>query len=115
MYSSFEGDMLMDIISLLSFFVFSFIAYKRENYIESCLSSHKIIKQMMPFVVCFIISFIFAVRLGLSPFNSSLPGRDQSVFLYIGREMYNGAVPYRDLFDHKGVILYFIELITKKI
>ena len=107
-YSNFEGDMLMEIISLLSFFVFSFVVYKRENDIESCLSSHKI-KQMMPFVVCFIISFIFAVRLGLSPFNSSLPGTDSSVFLYIGREMYNGAVPYRDLFDHKGVILYFIE------
>ena len=36
------------------------------------------------------------------------PMRDSSVFRYIGLLMKNGGIPYRDTFDHKGPILYFI-------
>ena len=33
---------------------------------------------------------------------------DKAVFVYIGEAMRNGQVPYRDIFDHKGPFLYFI-------
>lgn len=33
---------------------------------------------------------------------------DSSVFRYIGAAMAQGQLPYRDLFDHKGLLLYFI-------
>ena len=36
---------------------------------------------------------------------------DSSVFLTIAREMLHGALPYRDLFDHKGLYTYFIDII----
>lgn len=36
---------------------------------------------------------------------------DSSVFKYIGWAMSKGQVPYLDTFDHKGLILYFINLL----
>ncbi len=44
---------------------------------------------------------------GSSPFINYM-GIDSSVFFTIGRGMVAGKVPYLDLFDHKGLYLYFI-------
>ena len=99
----------MELIGILGFTVISIIAYNREEKIDRFLSGHSFLKKSCPFLICFIISFLVAVNFNLSPFNNALPGGDSSVFLYIGRSMYNGAVPYKDLFDHKGIVLYFIE------
>ena len=41
----------------------------------------------------------------LYPFN---PWDDVNVFFTVGRGMINGMVPYRDIFDHKGPLLYFL-------
>lgn len=41
----------------------------------------------------------------LYPFNN---WADTNVYMTIGREMLRGAVPYRDLFDHKGILWYFL-------
>lgn len=43
------------------------------------------------------------------PFMRRYPTTDSGVYLYIGREMLQGKIPYVDLFDHKGIILYFIQ------
>ncbi len=83
----------MEIISSLSFFVLALIAYKREDTIEKYLSNYRIMKHIVPFIICFAISFLFAITLALSPFNNLSPGTDSSVFLYIGREMLHGSVP----------------------
>lgn len=45
------------------------------------------------------------------PLAGKHPDVDSSVFLYIGREMLRGKIPYVDLFDHKGVILYLIQCV----
>jgi len=49
----------------------------------------------------------------LRPFSKAVIPQieDSSVFLYIGNEMLSGAVPYRDMFDHKGPLLYFIQYV----
>ncbi len=36
-------------------------------------------------------------------------GKDSAVFYYIGRAITKGLVPYRDVFDHKGPLLYLID------
>ncbi len=41
----------------------------------------------------------------LYPFNN---WADTNVYMTMGREMLRGAVPYRDLFDHKGLLWYFL-------
>lgn len=57
--------------------------------------------------VCFALSIATLFR--LFPGNHRLPNEDSSVFLYIGQRMTEGKIPYRDLFDHKGPLLYWIE------
>lgn len=60
-------------------------------------------------VMCFaVIGVVFGFD--LNPFSRVLRV-DSSVFLYMGRRMQEGLVPYRDVFDHKGPILYFINYI----
>lgn len=44
---------------------------------------------------------------GCSPFLKDMQ-TDSSVFFNIGRGMTAGKAPYRDLFDHKGIYLYFV-------
>ena len=58
---------------------------------------------------CLIISLIVSTIFDLSPFNQNFINQDSSVFLYIGERMRAGYVPYRDLFDHKGILLYVIQ------
>ena len=53
--------------------------------------------------------FCAVVFCNACPFAGRSPSTDSSVFLYIGREMLQGKVPYVDLFDHKGIIIYFIQ------
>ena len=63
--------------------------------------------------LCFCVSAAVAVGtlMHLYPGNSLHPVGDSAVFVYIGRQMTEGKLPYRDLFDHKGPILYLIEYI----
>ena len=35
-------------------------------------------------------------------------GRDSGVFLYIGSRLLEGEIPYKDIWDHKGPVIYFI-------
>ncbi|HBV52215.1 MAG TPA: hypothetical protein DEF06_07995, partial [Clostridiales bacterium] len=48
--------------------------------------------------VCSMCSFLF-------PIHDRV---DQNVFFTVGREILNGKVIYRDLFEHKGPLTYFI-------
>ena len=45
------------------------------------------------------------------PLGNQEIGADSSAFIYIGRGMHNGKIPYKDMFDHKGIYLYFFEYI----
>ena len=40
---------------------------------------------------------------------SELPDRDAGVFLYVGARILEGEVPYRDIWDHKGPLIYYID------
>src|SRR5687768_15108409 len=43
------------------------------------------------------------------PGNMSLPSRDSGVFLYTGWRLLNGDIPYRDVWDHKPPLIYFVD------
>lgn len=55
----------------------------------------------------------------LSPIDFISPNgvdyTDSSVFRYMARVMDKGGLPYKDSFDHKGILLYFINWIGLKI
>ena len=59
------------------------------------------------FLAC--VALASATLFRLFPGNHRVPAEDSSVFLYIGKRMTEGKLPYRDLFDHKGPVLYWIE------
>lgn len=59
-------------------------------------------------IVLAVIAVIICLMSPLHPFAKSLPRIDSSVFMYIGNQMLKGQVPYRDMFDHKGPLLYII-------
>ncbi len=44
----------------------------------------------------------------LSNIPLKVPGRDSGVFLYVGEQILDGKIPYRDVWDHKGPLLYYI-------
>lgn len=44
----------------------------------------------------------------LGPWGNGIPNADSGVFSYMGSALLQGTVPYRDLFDHKGLLLYVI-------
>jgi len=48
------------------------------------------------------------ILLPASPLNTPIPNRDSGVFLYIGWRILNGEIPYRDIWDHKPPIIYYI-------
>ncbi len=61
------------------------------------------------FLFCASFSFLFVLLLD---FASPLYGAekcDSSVFQLMGLALLHGKIPYKDLFDHKGPLLYFIE------
>lgn len=49
-----------------------------------------------------------AVLATVSPPQQPVPGTDSGVFLYIGERILEGELPYRDAWDHKGPLIYYI-------
>ena len=58
---------------------------------------------------CAAVALIASTFLNLFPLSKFYPLADSSVFIYIGKMMQKGLLPYADLFDHKGILLYFIQ------
>ncbi|MBI5963189.1 MAG: glycosyltransferase family 39 protein [Chloroflexi bacterium] len=48
------------------------------------------------------------VLLPASPLNLPLPYKDSGVFLYMGWRILNGGLPYRDIWDHKPPVIFYI-------
>lgn len=44
-----------------------------------------------------------------NPNNLSLPSRDSGVFLYMGWRLLSGEIPFRDVWDHKPPLIYFVD------
>lgn len=57
-----------------------------------------------------LLGFIFTVLvlIPIAPWQGSELGTDPGVFLYIGRKILSGSIPYRDLWDHKPPLIYYI-------
>jgi hypothetical protein len=50
---------------------------------------------------------LFILLPGLPQLSHPLP--DSTVFQYLGSRLLDGEIPYRDIWDHKGPIIYFID------
>lgn len=59
-------------------------------------------------IILVILSATVLVLLPVSPANMPVAYRDSGVFLYVGWRILNGAVPYRDAFDQKPPVIFYI-------
>lgn len=71
-------------------------------------------KSVLKFFIVFLFVFVslYIASPGTSPSNPYI-GVDTSVFLTVGSSFSEGALPYRDYFDHKGPLLYYIYAIAQ--
>ena len=51
---------------------------------------------------------MLCVMLPISPLNMRSINKDSGVFLYIGWRILNGELPYRDVWDHKPPIIFYL-------
>lgn len=58
--------------------------------------------------VLFIMASVLLTMLPISPWNMVNPRRDSGVFLYIGWRILNGELPYRDIWDHKPPVIFYL-------
>lgn len=67
--------------------------------------------QVREFVIPILISFLGSIiaLFPSNPNNMTLPSRDSGVFLYMGWRFLNGDIPYRDVWDHKPPLIYFVD------
>lgn len=49
-----------------------------------------------------------AAVMSLIPTSNGLPDTDSGIFLYFGQQILKGHIPYRDMWDHKGPVIYYI-------
>lgn len=66
-----------------------------------------------PLIFCFILAvfFVFLFSYSTSPLYPYYFDGDSAQFLTIGKAWYLGKIPYKDMFDHKGPIIYFVDMI----
>ena len=60
--------------------------------------------------VAWVIVLAFLFVLAIDSFTATF-GVDQSVFVYVAKGILQGEAPYLDRWDHKGPLLYLINLI----
>ena len=71
------------------------------------------IKNILSLAICFLIGVVFVCIFSYST-SILYPyfwGNDSAQFLTIGKAWYLGHIPYKDMFDHKGPIIFFIDMI----
>jgi hypothetical protein len=57
----------------------------------------------------FFLLIVFAVLAPIAPLYQPVAARDQGVYLYMGQQILEGKIPYRDVWDHKGPLVYYID------
>jgi len=71
-------------------------------------------KDLCSILICGVISFFLINHISNSTslFGLGYFGADSAIFQSIAKSWTEGVIPYRDYFDHKGPILYLINLIA---
>jgi hypothetical protein len=57
-------------------------------------------------------ALIVAVLAPTMPLYRDIFGGDTGVFLYVGQQILEGKIPYRDIWDHKAPLIYYINALA---
>lgn len=73
------------------------------------MKQKKNLQSLLTIFSLFMLAFLICMRSESNIFSQRIPAFvDSDVFRYIGWSMTQGKIPYLDLFDHKGLLIYFI-------
>lgn len=75
------------------------------NFLANPEQRKKISAWVLPLALLALAFFVLAT---VFPQASATPDVDHYVYQYMAQHILDGQIPYRDLWDHKGVIIYFI-------
>ncbi len=75
---------------------------------ENVRKNTEIIKDVICIIAIGMIAGLFMTRSPLNPWKVADVSTDSSVFKTVALYMQKGLMPYRDIFDHKGPIIYLI-------
>ena len=67
------------------------------------------------FIFLIILTFLFLTISPLHIWKGTDVGNDSGVFMTVAMMMDKGYMPYRDTFDHKGPLIYFINYVGRQI
>ena len=67
----------------------------------------KAVRTFIPFLFCLLVIIGF---ISITPPNISLE-TDSGVFMYIARGWLSGKIPYKNIWDHKGPVLYLLNVL----
>ena len=72
-------------------------------------STQKKLNSWAVYGICLLISAIFFLLFGFnSPIYAFNSDHDFQWYMTVGNSLTNGKIPYRDIFEHKGPIVYFV-------
>ena len=74
----------------------------------------KIVQEAAFFGAILFLAFVFSFQCSNNLFHIGNDFTDSSVFKYVARVIENGGMPYRDTFDHKGPLIYILNLVGLK-
>lgn len=63
-------------------------------------------------ILFLIIAILILMQSPLNPLGNAITSTDSSVFIYGANRIMEGKILYKDFFDHKGPIFYFIEVMA---
>lgn len=61
-----------------------------------------------PIVAILLLTLVVSLNLSSNPFSNHLPRHDSSMFTYFGVAMDQGKLMYKDIFDHKGPLIFIL-------
>ena len=102
-------DVVIKIISNIIVIVANYIASKLIIFNEK--SNESIVKKMLIVAALFLISFSLAQLSEWGIWKHADGYIDANVYKYVGQVIRDGGMPYRDVFDHKGPLLYLIHAV----
>ena len=108
------GSETLFFLLFLSLFVLQFLWFRLLS-MEGPQTSGENQDRLVNALFCICTALAVSTFFRLYPGNGRAPMEDSSAFLYIGQRMMEGRQPYRDVFDHKGPLLYLIQVIGLKL
>lgn len=110
------NDIFMKLLSNVIVIIANYFASKYLIFTNSDgVKNKNIIQNIIVYSTIFFLAVLFLFNSPLNIWQNGVSGVDSSVFKLIGSLIGKGYIPYRDLFDHKGPLIYIFNYLGTQI